>query len=130
MDQQCLHTICKPGLVQPLPVYDLPGIGQVSYYLHGDQDLFLDVDGANHLVQELPGVSQELAHLQVGLKLVELLDLSVRKITLWYYGIITQHREVESVKSYSSYFDQGLDELYRLPPCSSGVFIVQRLYLL
>jgi len=57
------------------PVNDLPGVGQVSHDLHGDEDFLLDVDGADHLVQKPPGVSQELADLEVGLQLVELLDL-------------------------------------------------------
>lgn len=59
------------------PVNDLPCVGQVSDYLHGDENLFLDVDGADHLVQELSGVCQELTDLQVGLQLVELLDLNI-----------------------------------------------------
>lgn len=59
------------------PVNDLPGIGQVSNNLHGDENLFLDVDCADHLVQELSGVGQELTDLQVGLELVELLDLNI-----------------------------------------------------
>lgn len=59
------------------PVNYLPCVGQVSNYLHGDENLFFDVDGADHLVQELSGVSQELADLQVGLQLVELLDLNI-----------------------------------------------------
>lgn len=62
-----------------LPVDDLPGVGQVSYDLHGDEHLLLDVDGADHLMEELPGVGQELAHLQVGLQLMELLDLKQGK---------------------------------------------------
>lgn len=61
------------------PVDYLPRVGQVSNYLHGDENLFLDVDGADHLVQELSGVSQELTDLQVGLQLVELLDLRANK---------------------------------------------------
>lgn len=59
------------------PVNDLPRVGQVSNYLHGDENLLLDVDGADHLVQELSGVSQELTDLQVGLQLVELLHLNI-----------------------------------------------------
>lgn len=68
------------------PVNYLPCVGQVSNYLHGDENLFLDVDGADHLVQELSGVSQELTDLQVGLQLVELLDLNVcgeKKLTIF-----------------------------------------------
>ena len=66
-----------------LPVDDLPGVGQVSYDLHGDQHLLLDVDGADHLVEELPGVGQELAHLQVRLQLMELLDLKWVQVKEW-----------------------------------------------
>ena len=62
-----------------IPVNDLPGIGEVSHDLEVDEELFLDVDGADHLVQELPGVSQELLHLQVRLQLVELLHLFARQ---------------------------------------------------
>lgn len=64
---------------QHVPVDYLPRIGEISYYLHGDQDLFFDVDGADHLVQELPGVGQKLTHLQVGLQLVKFLDLEAKK---------------------------------------------------
>lgn len=62
-----------------VPVNNLPCVGQVSNYLHGNENLFLDVNCANHLVQELSGVSQELTDLQVGLQLVELLDLNICK---------------------------------------------------
>lgn len=58
------------------PVNDLPRVGQVSNDLHGDEDFLFDVDGADHVVEELSGVCQKLAHLQVGLQLVEFLDLN------------------------------------------------------
>lgn len=44
-------------LTDEAPVNYLPRVGQVSDYLHGDENLFLYVDGADHLVEELPGVS-------------------------------------------------------------------------
>lgn len=48
-----------------LPINYLPCIGQISNYLHCDEDFFFDIDGADHLVQEFSGVSQELTDLQV-----------------------------------------------------------------
>lgn len=33
-----------------VPVNDLPGVGEVSNDLHGDEDLFFDIDGADHVV--------------------------------------------------------------------------------
>lgn len=47
------------------PIDDLPGVRQVSNYLHGDEDFLFDVNGADHLMQELPSVGQELTHLKV-----------------------------------------------------------------
>lgn len=64
-----------------VPVNDLPGVGEVSNNLHGDEDLFFDIDGADHVVQKLPGVSQELAHLKVGFQLMEFLHLQTRRQT-------------------------------------------------
>lgn len=61
-----------------VPVNDLPGVGEVSNYLHSDEDLFFDIDSADHVVQELPGVSQELANLKVGFQLMKLLHLKTR----------------------------------------------------
>lgn len=61
------------------PVNYLPRVGQVSNYLHRDEDFFFDIDGADHVVQELPGVRQELTDLQVRLELVELLDLEMER---------------------------------------------------
>lgn len=62
-----------------VPVNYLPCIRQVSNYLHGNENFFFDIDGADHLVQELPGVSQELTDLQIRLQLVELLDLKTKR---------------------------------------------------
>lgn len=33
-----------------VPVNDLPSVGEVSNDLHGDEDLFFDIDGADHVV--------------------------------------------------------------------------------
>lgn len=71
----------------PAPVNDLPCIGQISNDLHGDQDLLFDVDGADHLVQELPGVGQKLAHLQVRVQLVKLLHLKTKEDNIGETGI-------------------------------------------
>lgn len=74
---------CVPALYhlllreQTLPIYKLPGIGQIPHNLHGDQHLLFNVDCANHLVHELARVSQELTHLKVRLQLVELLHLNI-----------------------------------------------------
>lgn len=65
-----------------LPVNYLPCVGEIADYLHGNEDFFFDVDGADHLVQELSGVSQELTNLQVRLQLVELLDLKMQRKTI------------------------------------------------
>ena len=56
-------------------VDELPGVGQVGGYLHGDQHLLLDVNGTDHLMEELARVQQELPDLEVALELVELLHL-------------------------------------------------------
>lgn len=64
-----------------VPVNDLPCVGQISNYLHRNEDLFFDVDGTDHLVQKPPGVRQELTHLKVRLQLVELLDLKTKPKT-------------------------------------------------
>lgn len=57
------------------PVNDLPGVRQIPHDLHSDENFLLDVDSANHLMEELARVRQELTHLQVRLQLVELLHL-------------------------------------------------------
>lgn len=67
---------------EEVPVNYLPCVGQVSNYLHGDENLLFDIDGADHLVQKLPCVSQELTDLQVRLQLVKLLDLKTKRKTL------------------------------------------------
>lgn len=67
--------------IHEVPVNDLPCIGQVSNYLHGNENFLFDIDGADHLVKELSGVRQELTDLQVRLQLVELLDLKARRNT-------------------------------------------------
>ena len=69
------------------PVYDLPGVGEVGDDLHGDEDLLLYVDDADHLVQVLAGVGQELFDLQIGLQLVELLDLEKEKRQIFLISI-------------------------------------------
>lgn len=64
------------------PVNDLPGVGEVSNDLHGDEYLFFDIDGADHVVQELPGVSQELANLKVGFQLMKFLHLMANILSI------------------------------------------------
>lgn len=63
-----------------VPVNYLPRVGQISDYLHSNEDFFFDINCADHLMQKLPSVSQKLADLQVRLQLVELLDLRSRRM--------------------------------------------------
>ena len=76
----CSQTFLFSFLLKKLHLWDirvndLPRVGEVAHYLYGDEHLLLDVDGADHVMQVFPRVRQKLLHLQVTLKLVELLDL-------------------------------------------------------
>lgn len=75
---------------QWVPVNDLPCVRQIPHYLHGNENFFFDIDGADHLVQELSGVSQELTNLQIGLQLMELLDLGYTEKKNFYITITIQ----------------------------------------
>lgn len=107
------------------PVNDLPGVGQISHYLHGDEHFLFDVDGADHLMEELACVRQELTHLQVGLQLVELLDLSRERISceITAEGHVTAHVQM------CPYLHESLNELHSLPAGCGRVLVVQGLDL-
>lgn len=63
-----LFTVVSPradARLSTLPVNQLPSERKVPHDVHGDKHLLLNVDGSDHLVQELASVGQKLTHLQV-----------------------------------------------------------------
>lgn len=60
--------------------------------MYRDEHFLFDVDGSDHLVQVLPGVGQELLHLQVTFQLVELLDLGRVVKARGHYWSAKRHR--------------------------------------
>lgn len=102
--QQISVELHRPAL-QTLPIYKLPGVGQIPHDLHGDQHLLFNVDCANHLVQELACVGQELTHLQVRLQLVELLYLNARQTE---EALTEKHQETYNFPFFSYHTDEKL----------------------
>lgn len=76
-------------------------------------------------MEELACVSQELTHLQVGLQLVKLLDLTRETISCQ----IIAESHVKAHVQMSLYLHESLNELHSLPAGSGRVLIVQRLDL-
>lgn len=76
-----------------VPVNYLPRVGQVSDYLHSNEDFFFDINSADHLMQKFPGVSQKLTDLQVRLQLVELLDLRSKGMTFDRHSCLYRNKE-------------------------------------
>ncbi len=111
--------------VAPSPVNDLPGVGQISHYLHRDEHFLFDIDGADHLMEELACVRQELTHLQVGLQLVKLLDLTGETMSCE----IIAERHVTAHVQMCLYLHESLNELHSLPAGCGRVLVVQGLNL-
>ena len=83
--RQTVHVECA---LQPIrirrvsvnePVNDLPCVGEICNDLDLNEHLLADIYHADHLVQIETRVGEKLFHLQIALKLVELLHLGGSK---------------------------------------------------
>ena len=65
------------------PVNYLPSKAEISHNLHGNQHILIDVDDANHLMQELSCVIEKLFNLKVAFQLMKFLNLTKNSKTIY-----------------------------------------------